>query len=142
MERNRGNLEVGGHRAGPGGVLRNEGGNASVEFVLWVPVFLLVLSVIVDASFIFLNHANMWSVTRDTARRVSMHQMTASEAQAHVESSLATMGDRVSASADDSGLDIWVEVSVPMEDVDLFGVLNPLTSNELVARVTLVSEPR
>ncbi len=47
--------------------LRDETGAVTIEFVLWVPIFVGLLVFVTDASIIYLTHSDMWSVTRDLA---------------------------------------------------------------------------
>ena len=51
--------------------LRDETGAVTIEFILWVPVFVGLLVFVTDASIIYLTHSEMWSVARDTARRMT-----------------------------------------------------------------------
>jgi Flp pilus assembly protein TadG len=45
--------------------LRDERGSATIEFVLWVPVFMILLVATTDASILYLHHTEMWNVSRD-----------------------------------------------------------------------------
>lgn len=52
--------------------LRDDGGSYTIEFCLWIPVFLVFLAATVDASLLYLTHNNMWNAARDAARRASV----------------------------------------------------------------------
>ncbi|MDT8343183.1 MAG: pilus assembly protein [Thermohalobaculum sp.] len=49
-----------------------ERGTATIELVFWIPFFLLMLFVIIDASTFYWRYTMMWDVTRDLARQVSI----------------------------------------------------------------------
>jgi len=63
------------HR-GLGAFLRGSRGSISVEFVVWMPVFLIVLAMMADGATIFIRQANMWSAARDAARGMATGQLT------------------------------------------------------------------
>ena len=52
--------------------LTDEHGSATVEFVLWVPWFALLLMLTVDVSMFYLSQTRMQNVSRDAARRLSI----------------------------------------------------------------------
>lgn len=57
--------------------LRADAGSATVEFALWVPVFIGILLLGADASAAFTRQSNFWSVSYETARIVSRHGLDA-----------------------------------------------------------------
>jgi Flp pilus assembly pilin Flp len=72
-----------------GRFLRDEGGSATIEFVLWVPVFAFILMATVDATILYLHHTEMWNVARDTTRRMAEGSiLTVSGAEAYAASAL------------------------------------------------------
>lgn len=50
--------------------LRDEHGSVTIEFVLWIPVILVLVAIVIDATTIYVTHTEMWNVARDTARRM------------------------------------------------------------------------
>lgn len=56
--------------------LRDEQGSATIEFVIWIPWFMLLLMIVVDACFLYLDLNRMENAARDGARRVSTGQFT------------------------------------------------------------------
>lgn len=122
-------------------VTEDEDGTATVEFVLWVPVFFLILALVVDASMIFLSHANMWSVARDATRRISVREMTGAEAQTYVADKLGFLSGAVVVTIDDVGPDVSVNIAAPISEMDMFGILGFVSSQNLNARVTQSLEP-
>ena len=59
--------------------LGDEKAAVTVEFVLWVPIFVGLLVFVTDASIIYLTHSEMWSVARDTTRRMTTGEITSRE---------------------------------------------------------------
>lgn len=114
---------------------KNEDGAVTVEFVLWVPVFVIILMLVVDASMLFVTQSNFWGVARDSARRVAVNTMTDTEAETWAEDE-ATFGSVVpDVDVESSGGNVTVTISTPFSDVDVFGILG-ISGLSLVAEVT------
>ena len=127
------------HRHRP--FLTDTDGSATVEHVIWLPFFLLIVSAIVDLSLILTANAGMWDAARDGARRMAMHQMTEAEAEAYVRSRVSTRYAGLRITADSTGDDATVHVSVPMEQTAVFNILTGPSWGALEARVVMVKEP-
>lgn len=56
--------------------LRHEGGSATIEFVLWMPIVVLILLLIVDSSMLFMSRTHAIRVLQDTNRLYSVGQFT------------------------------------------------------------------
>lgn len=114
---------------------RNDEGAVTVEFVLWVPVFVLILMLVVDASMLFVAQSNFWGVARDTARRVAINSMTNAEADtwATAEAAFGSIAPEVDVLS--AGGNVEVTISTPFSDVDVFGLMG-LSGLDLVAEVT------
>lgn len=116
-------------------------GSATVEHVIWLPFFLLLISVIVDLSLILTANAGMWDAARDGARRMAMHQMNEDEAVAYVQSRVSSRYEHLSVSARNDGTDAVIHVTVPMEETAVFNILTGPSWGSLEARVVMVKEP-
>ena len=66
-------------------ILRDEDGAVTIEFVLWLPFFLLIIAMVVDLTFIFMGHATMSDATADAARCWAVKSCTVTEAIARVQ---------------------------------------------------------
>lgn len=55
---------------------REEDGTASVEFVLWVPIFAVLFALMVDASTIFYGQSQILRVVQDADRHMSLRRFT------------------------------------------------------------------
>lgn len=123
--------------------VRTRRGTVSVEFVLWLPIFLVIMAFTADACKLYLTQANMYDVARDTARRISIGQYcTSTDAQGYARSQLLypltysyaiTVGD-----------DNVVTISTPIKDASVFGLMaeyGGFTDKTLSAVVTMPKEP-
>ncbi len=127
-----------------------EGAGVTVEFVLWVPVFLIILALTVDVSMMFLRQANIWYVARDTARQMSIHRLDSTvvvsdgytEAELYARDRASFAGDVPTVDAYVTSLgDVFVQIEVPIETVGVFGVLQIGAGSNLKAAVTQRLEP-
>jgi len=128
----------------------DESGATTVEFVLWVPVFMLILMLTVDVSLLFLRQSNLWQVARDTARQVSIGQKDAVTGHTYATDKGTFGGDIPDVVVDvDTNLRmVRVDISVPMSNVGVFGIFKVggqvITiggTGNLVASVTHRLEP-
>jgi Flp pilus assembly protein TadG len=73
---------TGGFRSLIRNFLRGDTGSISAEFVIWTPVFALVLSLVADTSLIFGSAAEVTRVVQDANRSLSLGRfMTVGEAK-------------------------------------------------------------
>jgi len=131
----------------------DDSGATTVEFVLWVPVFMFILMITVDVSLLFLRQSNLWYVARDGARQASLRLITDVDVlKNYVETQGTFGGDRPVATdtiIDTTAQTVRVVLRVPMVDVGIFGILNiggrainVGNSGDLVAFVTMRLEPQ
>lgn len=132
----------------------DDSGATTVEFVLWVPVFMFILMITVDVSLLFLRQSNMWYVARDAARHASLHQFDGAAVPLTALKDYAVErgtfgGDSPTAEGTElTAQTVTVVLRVPMVDVGIFGILNiggralsVGNSGNLVAAVTMRMEP-
>jgi Flp pilus assembly protein TadG len=111
---------------------RAESGAVSVEFVLWLPIFFVVLMLIVDAAFLFGGQAYMMRIAQDTNRSISVGVITTMEgARTRVLSELAplTPSAGVDTQSSVTGDVITTTISVPMRNLVIGGPLSLLTDD-------------
>ncbi len=103
---------------------RSDSGAATVEAVLWLPMFVMIVALLADVSMMFHGQSRLLRVAQDANRNLSINRLT-SEAQAQdfVISHLSNVSPNTQAttSISPTGL-ITTTVSVPLNDLDLFGV--------------------
>jgi Flp pilus assembly protein TadG len=59
----------------------DEDGSSSIEFLLWVPVMVLFLTMTTDATLLMHEQQNLYTAARDASRQVALGQKTDVEAQ-------------------------------------------------------------
>ena len=122
--------------------LRDEQGSATIEFVLWVPVFVVLLVATVDATILYLHHTEMWNVSRDVARRVAVGDMAEGDIVNVVQNELFLYSDAYTvATSDPTDLDVVIAIQTSIADASVFGFFKPVLGENLVAMVTMRREP-
>ncbi|HEY5700758.1 MAG TPA: TadE/TadG family type IV pilus assembly protein [Thermohalobaculum sp.] len=120
--------------------LRDERGTATMEFVVWFVPFMILLAMTVDASMLYLTHTEMWNVSRDIARRLSIGDMTEAEAVDYAREELFLYNNAYTMATDVSA-DVTVIIGTSFEDASLFGIFGKVIDGDLVARVVMRREP-
>ena len=122
--------------------LRDEKGAVTIEFVLWVPIFVSLLVFVTDASIIYLTHSEMWNVARDTTRRMTTRQLkTVTEARDFAAARLF-LGQRTYVIEPDFGGEMNVTIAIGLDDATIFGFFfESILGKSLVASVTMRNEP-
>jgi len=116
-------------------------GSVTIEFVLWVPVFMGIILLAADTSLVFMRQSNFWNVSRDTARIVSQHAMDADSAEAYARAQ-ASFGGYTPDVDVDIGLDkVTVTISGLSKDMAPFGVLGFAINDSVSASITQQLEP-
>ena len=116
-------------------------GSVTIEFVMWLPVLVSILVLAVDASVLFMTQSNYWSVTRDTARLVARHALTADDAEVYAAQN-ATWGSvspTVGVSID--GATVTVSMAAPTSSIAPFGILEFAIGSTIDASISQTLEP-
>ena len=122
--------------------LRDERGSATIEFVLWVPVFVIILVAATDATVLYLHHTEMWNVSRDVARRVAVGDMTEADAAAAVQNEMFLYSRAYTvATSNPTALDVQIQIQTNVGDASVFGFFKPVMGRYLTAKVTMRREP-
>lgn len=122
---------------------KQDSGSITVEFVLWLPVFMGIMLLSADASLMFMRQSNFWSVSRDTARIVSRHGFDTQRAELYAKQ-LAKVGDytpEVSVSVDPITSTVTVHISGEAQRLAPFGILAFAVGDRISAEVTQTLEP-
>ena len=112
----------------------------TIEFVTIFPAFVLVMLLVVDASILYLTHTDLFNVSRDVARRISVGAMHVDDMPAYV-SERAILGARTLTVGSYSGSVVIVELSVNVGDASVFGFFTPILGREMKVRVKMLREP-
>ena len=112
--------------------LRREDGAATVEAVIWLPVFLLVLFLMVDVALVFVGQSEALRVVQDANRNMSIGRFrTAAETEAYVEARLAGLSAGVEAvSVVNAGI-VTTTVTLPARDLQMSGLFTAVINANL-----------
>ncbi|WP_167853459.1 TadE/TadG family type IV pilus assembly protein [Roseovarius aestuariivivens] len=120
---------------------RDTEGSASVEFVLWMPIFFGILMLVIDASILFMTQSNYWNVSRDTARLVSRHAMDATAAEAYAKARASNGWATPTAEVTITNSTVTVNLSAPARDLSVFNAIGFVLDEEIDATVIQSMEP-
>ena len=123
--------------------LRDEKAAVTIEFVLWVPIFIGLFVFVTDASIIYLTHSEMWSVARDTTRRMTTGQITTdAEAREHAAARLFLGSRTYVIDPELASSDLNITIAIGLDDAAIFGFFfKEILGQSLVASVTMRKEP-
>ena len=123
--------------------LRDEKAAVTIEFVLWVPIFIGLFVFVTDASIIYLTHSEMWSAARDTTRRMTTGEITTdAEAREHAAARLFLGSRTYVIDPEFSTADLNITIAIGLNDAAIFGFFfKPILGKSLVASVTMRKEP-
>ena len=122
--------------------LRDEKGAVTIEFVLWVPIFVGLLVLVTDASIIYLTHSEMWNVARDTTRRMTPEEITTTAEARDYAAAHLFLGARTYVIDPDFGGDMNVTIAIGLDEAAIFGFFfKSILGQSLVASVTMRREP-
>jgi Flp pilus assembly protein TadG len=108
--------------------LRREDGSATVEAVIWLPIFFLVLFLMVDVALVFVGQSEALRVVQDANRNMSIGRFrTVAETEAYVEEQLAGLSPGVQAvSVVNAGT-----VTMPARDLQMSGFFTAVINANL-----------
>jgi Flp pilus assembly protein TadG len=122
---------------------RDEDGSTTVEFVLWVPVFLAFMLLVADVSLAFMRQASLLDVSREAAQFVARHALDAPAAE-DLAADRAQIGDNspeVHVDIDAKAQTVTVTILVEMEDLAPFGILQSLHTGPIAIASVQAIEP-
>ena len=123
--------------------LSAETGSATVEFALWVPVFVAIMLLGADASAAFTRQSNFWSVSYETARIVSRHALDAEAGAAFARKNMqiGSYTPEVAVTIDKVTQTVTVLVTADFGKMAPFGILAIGLDEPLSFAVTQTLEP-
>ena len=114
---------------------RRSDGTATVEAVLWFPIFIAVFGLMVDSAMIFNGQAKVLRVVQDANRNLSIGRLdTDAEVEAYIRAELAMIGvtpSRTEALSDATTGTVSTLVLVPASQLQLLGYFSVLMNLEL-----------
>ncbi len=123
--------------------LGDETGAVTIEFILWVPIFVGLLVFVSDASIIYLTHSEMWSVARDTTRRMTTEEFTTAAEALDYAAAHLFLGERTYVIDPElASADMNITIAIGLDGAAIFGFFfKPILGRSLVASVTMRKEP-
>mgnify|MGYP001766367550 CR=1 FL=1 len=121
--------------------LSEEDGTATIEFVLMLPLFSVLVLLLADASLLFLRHTQLMNISRDTARIVSRHAMTAADAVTYAESHARTQASTATAQVTVANGVVTVLITSQSRISAPFGIISFAVGDRIVARAISTMEP-
>ncbi len=120
--------------------LRDDRGAATIEFVAIFPAFVMFMLMVLDASVLYLTRTDLFNVSRDVARRVSVGALHVDDIPNYVRHR-AILGSHTLTVASFSGSVVIVELSVNMGDASVIGFYTPILDDTMTVRVEMLREP-
>ena len=115
----------------------NDEGTATIEAILWLPLFMVVFTMVADVALIFAGQAQMRRVVQDANRAYSLDRFdSTTDLENAIIASLSNMSANATASAVESGGIITTVASIPANDLDAVGFMAALVN----ATVTISSQ--
>ena len=112
--------------------VREESGNATIEFVVWLPFLTALIMLITDISMIAFHRSNVELVIQDANRLRSVGELTTNEEMRQYLISRLTSADGTVCCSVDAGLISLYSTSIvrfQISQVDVFGVLSRFTGD-------------
>lgn len=83
---------------------RSEDGSFTLEAVIWMPIFAVLLAIIMNLSMVFFYESQMLRITQDATRAYSMGRMTEAEAETYIADRLSFIGANFTIQTNQVGL--------------------------------------
>lgn len=114
---------------------RSECGAATIEAVLWLPMFVMIVALLADVSMMFHGQSRLLRAAQDANRNWSVQRLTSAEAtESFVVNYLRDVSPNVVASTTSNAGLLTTTVSVPLNDLDLFGVAKIFSGARMTVR--------
>ena len=121
--------------------LRDEQGTVTIESVLWMPVYVVIMVAAIDATILYLHHTEMWNVSRDVARRIALGDMTEADAAALVQKELSLYSSGyVVATGSPADPVVRVRIQTQIASASVFGFYRHILGTYMYAQVTMRRE--
>lgn len=122
-------------------LFRREDGAVTVEAVLWVPFFFVLLTLITDAALIFYGQARALQVAQDANRSFSTGAFTSTDdAEAFIQDSLEDISPNATAETVFNDGIVTTVISLPAGDLDAVGFFTAFNSFEMQVISQMVQE--
>ncbi|MGQ0610217.1 MAG: TadE/TadG family type IV pilus assembly protein [Paracoccaceae bacterium] len=123
------------------GFCRGESGMASVEAVIWMPVFILLIAVVADTSAIFGRQAEALRVVQDANRSLSLGRfLTIEETETYIQSNIASISPNATVDTVIVAGIITTTVVLPISDIGITGLVDAFDQLSVTISADFMSE--
>lgn len=121
--------------------LRDQNGSATVESVLWMPIFIFLLGLIADTSIVFGSQSQALRIVQDANRALAVgHFATPDEAKNYVKQQLSTLSPHASVTTTVTNGVIRTSVSMPIADLAATGLVTNFNGMAISVSSEFLSE--
>jgi Flp pilus assembly protein TadG len=114
---------------------RDDDGAATIEAVLWIPFFLTLFMALADISMIFNGQSRLQRIVQDANRNLSIGRLrTEADTEAFILSRAQPIAPHATAHTTVTAGLITSSLSVPIEDLDVVGVVAAFRGSSLTVR--------
>jgi Flp pilus assembly protein TadG len=120
---------------------QREDGNATVEAVLWMPIYMALFGMIIDVSLVFGGQSDVLRIVQDTNRAVSLGRFDSLEAaQANIETKILAISSSAIVTVEVIDGVISSVVVIPASDLTATGLFDGFADVNVVVRAQHLSE--
>ncbi|WP_186766635.1 TadE/TadG family type IV pilus assembly protein [Puniceibacterium confluentis] len=119
----------------------DEDGSSTIEFVIWTPLIVTAIMLIIDFSYSLTLNASMWNASRETARALSRHTISADEGEMYLRNAMFFTDKPYEIGIDLTRDDVFVKVSLPVGEAAMTPFLSRYMPGSLSAKVSMLREP-
>lgn len=121
--------------------LANDNGSATVEAVLWLPMFAMLLGLFADVSMIFNNQSRIMRVVQDANRDFSIGRLTSTgETENFVKTELDSLSPNARVHSSVIAGRVSTTVSLPVRDMQVVGIAGIFQATIMTVRADHVLE--
>lgn len=117
-----------------------DGGTMTLEFILWLPVFMLIAALIFDLAFLFMAQTRLHDVAAYATRSWAVGTMSLTEAQSYARDADILLSARPTSTEVISGGALTMTLSLSAAKVTPFGILHFLGTDNIVSEATQARE--
>ncbi|MFK7745450.1 MAG: TadE/TadG family type IV pilus assembly protein [Roseobacter sp.] len=103
---------------------RSEDGSFTLEAVIWMPIFAILLAITMNLSMVFYYESQMLRVAQDATRAFSLGRLTEEEAESYVQQSLAFIGANITVNTQQNGYIAQTIVSTNANELMPFSLMS------------------
>jgi hypothetical protein len=118
-----------------------EDGSASMEAVMWTPVFLILFGMVTDTSIVFGRQAEILRIIQDSNRSLAVGKfMTVDQAEDYIADKVAVFSDESNVDVQIDGGIIVTSVTLPASDLSSTGLFEAINSLTITIGASQMSE--